>query len=93
MYAKMHEENKDKLLAACDEELLGKDLDGFVVRKRFYGGKLVDAETLAKLLDGCTIANLVGERVINTAKKKNLICGHGILMISGVPHAQIIRML
>ena len=93
MYAKVHESEKDIVLAACDRELLGKDLGGFVVRERFYGGELVDGKSLAKLLDECTIANLVGERVINTAKEKSLIGEHGIVMISGVPHAQIIRML
>ncbi len=93
MYVKLYETKKDLLLAACDEELLGKELDGFSVSKRFYGGELTNEEAFSKMLDQCTVANLVGERVINTAKEKSLVGEGGIIMLSGVPHAQIVRML
>lgn len=93
IYVKIHEKGRDKLLAACDEELLGKDLEGFVVSERFYGGKSVDEKRFAEMLDECTIANLTGQTVINTAKNKGLVRENGITTIAGVPHAQIVRML
>lgn len=93
MYAKFHEQGRDKLLAACDEDLLGKTLDEFVVSERFYGGEIVEEKEFENRLDECTIANLIGESVINTAKKKGLVGDEGLILVSGVPHAQIVRMI
>ena len=93
MHVKIHEHGRDHLLAACDEELLGKKLDGFIVSERFYGGELVGEEDFEALLKECTIANLIGENVIKVAKKKGLVREDGVIMVSGVPHAQIVRML
>ncbi|MCK4327330.1 MAG: DUF424 family protein [Candidatus Diapherotrites archaeon] len=84
---------RDKLLAACDADLLGKELDGFTVSERFYGSEKVTEEEFGKMLDECTIANLTGETVINIAKKKGLVREGGVTDVGGVPHAQIVRML
>ena len=77
MLAKMHESQKDLILAACDTELLGKKLEYgklcFHVTERFYGGTEVTKEELGEMLDKCTIANFVGQKVINVAKEKGII--------------------
>ena len=93
IWAKLHREGRDVLLAACDGELLGKEFGGSVLSKRFYGGEPVDEKRLGELLDGCTAANLAGERVIKAAKSKGLVRDGGVMLVSGVPHAQIVRML
>ena len=93
IFVKKYDHGRDKLLAACDEELLGKELEGFTVSERFYGGEKVTEEEFAEMLDDCTIANLTGERVINAAKKKGLVRDEGVIRIGGVPHAQVVRML
>ena len=93
VYVKWYDHGRDMLLAACDEELLGKELDGFTVSKRFYGGELVSEEEFGRRLGECTIANLAGQRVINIAKRKGVVREEGIRLFSGVPHAQAVRML
>jgi len=92
--AKIHQQGRDRLLAACDTELLGKDLgNGFVVNKRFYGSDTLDDDEVAGLMDACTVGNLVGERVIKLAKKKKIVREGAIIVLSGTPHAQFVRML
>lgn len=94
MYVKLHEHGRDRLLAACDDDLLGKDLgNGFVVSKQFYGGELVGAGAFEEHLGECTVANLVGEKVIRIAKRKGLVRDKAVIRVSGVPHAQFVRML
>ena len=97
MIARVYEKNRDVLLAACDKELLGKKFEenGLIidVKEEFYNGKEVNADSLSQLLDEVTIANLVGDKVVSVAKKKNLISEEGVLVVQGVPHAQIFRML
>ena len=65
------------LLAACDEDLLGKTLSegelSIEVSERFYGDKKVDKDTFIKQLAAATSANLIGEKVIELAKKAGFI--------------------
>lgn len=94
--AKLHKHSHELLLAACDAELLGKTLKHgkaeFHVSERFYGGERVDEKKFVEMLSRCTMANLVGEKVIKLAKEKGLIRETGVIRVGGVPHAQMIRM-
>jgi hypothetical protein len=96
MFAKIHESESEVVLAACDEEFLGKRLKNgkteFYVNERFYSKNKVTREELGEMLDKCTIANLVGQKVINVAKEKKVIEDKHIMRIGGVPHAQMARM-
>ncbi len=96
MFAKLHESESEIVLAACDEELLGKRLKNdkleFHVSERFYGSKEVTKKELGEMLDKCTIANLVGQKVINVAKEKRVIEDKHVMRIGSIPHAQMIRM-
>jgi hypothetical protein len=80
------------LVAACDEELLGKTLsEGEVelhVDPGFYEGSRVDEEALSAHLAGCTVANLVGERVVGLAIEMGMVDPENVLRIDGIPHAQ-----
>jgi len=84
------------LVAACDADLLGKTLKygqvNFEIRKDFYGGKLVQVEDAVELIKTATIVNLVGPVIVGMAVKEKLIHPQAILDISGVPHAQIIKL-
>jgi len=96
MLAKLHEGDKETILAACDKELLGKKLQKdkvcFHISERFYGGDPVTPKQLGEMLDKCSIANLVGQKVINVAKEKKVIRDEHIMRIGDVPHAQMARM-
>lgn len=84
----------DKVLAACDEELLGKKfIEKEVelhINENFYKGELVSEEDLSKLLDEMENINLVGENAIKVAKQKSLVVD--VKKIDGVPFTMILKL-
>jgi hypothetical protein len=85
------------MLAACDYELLGKrfkegelQLD---VNENFYNDVMVDKMTFLKHLAVCTIANLIGDRVIKYAINAGYVNKHTVIHISGIPHVQILKLI
>ena len=95
VYANMRRCGKSMLLAICDTELLGKVLrDGkivFEVREKFYRGKKMSSEEAIDLVGQSTIVNMIGHHIIQEALERNLIHPEAILKISGIPHAQIVK--
>ncbi len=94
---KIYRQGSDVLLAACDENLIGKTFEEgkfqIEVKKDFYGGERVTPEILKKLLKDATIANLVGDETIRHAIELGLIDPECIIKIKGIPHAQMVKML
>ncbi len=91
--ARMHESMGEKVLAACDDELLNMELKkggvSVKISSSFYGENPVTDEEFVKMLNECTTANLFGEETISIAKKVYDI--GNIIQISGVPHTQIFK--
>lgn len=89
---KNHVNGKERVLAACDAELVGKSLaEGKLrlhVSPEFYDGFKGDEEALAAYLSRCTIANLVGQRTVDLAIELGFVAKENVLTIQGVPHAQ-----
>jgi len=82
------------VLAICDKELVGKKLrkePEFEVNENFYCDKECDAEKALKLIKDCTIANLVGKKIVALALEKKFITKENIILIGDIPHAQIIK--
>ncbi len=96
IYIKVYRVQGEVLLAACDEELLGKTLrEGELkleVKERFYGGELVEVDALGILLEEATIANLVGEKCVGKAIELGYVDSERVLWIEGIPHAQMAKM-
>lgn len=92
--AKNYQQGLQRLLAACDEELLGtRHEEGKLrldVATGFYDGVRVDDATLAMYLRSCTVANLVGPRAVKVAIDSGLVEPANVLVIGGVPHAQLL---
>jgi len=84
------------ILATCDAELLGKVLrEGkivFEVREEFYKGSKVSVEEAIDLMRQSTVVNMVGKRIVDKALEKGMIHPEAVLKISGVPHAQIVKL-
>ncbi|MFX1295774.1 MAG: DUF424 domain-containing protein [Promethearchaeota archaeon] len=84
------------MISVCDRACLGKVYrEGkFILRvsPKFYGNKLVTLEKAINELKKATIANLVGEKIIDECIKSGLIHEKGVIRIDGIPHAQIIKM-
>jgi hypothetical protein len=86
----------DLLLAASDEELIGRSLSqGEVeihISEQFYGTKEADQGELRDLLDRCTVANLMGERCVKLAAELGFVDRGNVVEVEDVPHAQVAQM-
>ncbi len=95
MYLKIYKKRENVLVAACDKEVLGKTLKQgntvVEINRAFYEGEYVSDEELQNALQKATTANLFGEKTIKCAVKCGFIDPDSVIMIDGVPHAQIFR--
>ena len=84
------------LLAACDADLLGRVLrEGkivFEVREEFYKGPKMSVDEAIDLVEKSTVVNMIGNCIVQKAIKKGLIHPEAVLNISGILHAQIVKM-
>ena len=96
IYVKIHRATDDIILAACDEEVLGKTFAGgearITVSERFYNGELVPEEAFIQRMESASIMNLVGERVIALAVERGHVSEDCIIEIGGVKHAQVVKL-
>jgi hypothetical protein len=95
---RLHRVHHEVVLAACDEELLDRDLPvgttGRTVKisAHFYGERRVGREELIWALRQATIVNLLGNAVCRVAFEAGYIAEGGTGTLGGVPHAEIISM-
>lgn len=93
---KNYQQGLQRLLAACDEELLGtRHSEGkfrLDVAPTFYDGMRVGEPELGHYLKACTVANLVGKRTVGVAVALGLVDPGNVLVVGGVPHAQVLVM-
>ena len=94
---KIYKQGEEILIAACDEQLIGKILEEgkyhLEVSERFYDGERVTTAILKKFLAEATIANLVGKETIKCAIEVGIIDPDCIIRVKGVPHAQMVKMI
>ena len=96
---RIHRVRSEFVVAACDAELLGRDLPvgdaGRTVRvsSQFYGERRVSSEELLWALARATIANLLGTRVLEIAQKGGYVVPGSAGSLGGVPHAEIFAMM
>ncbi len=80
------------LVAACDMDILGKTFFAgelqLEVRESFYKRSSAPLSELKEVLSGATIANLAGNRVVDSAVSAGFIDAGCVLVIGGVKHAQ-----
>lgn len=91
-HIKQYDQGAERLVAACDEDVLGRVLkEGRLrleVKPDFYDGFVGDEEALEAHLRNCTVANLVGKNVVSLAIKLGYVAEENVITIQGVPHAQ-----
>jgi uncharacterized protein len=96
---RVHRVRSEFVVAACDAELLGRDLrvgeNGRTVKvsEAFYGEREVSVEELLWALERATVANLLGERVLRIASEHGHVGEGATTELGGVPHAEIFTML
>jgi len=95
MMLRVHKRGREVVVAACDEDLLGKTFKGgglkLHVSKTFYGESVCGDGELIAALRRCTSANLVGSAVIEAAIEAGFIQKESIIYIGEVPHAQLYK--
>jgi hypothetical protein len=88
IWVKVHQNAQGQVLAACDEDLLGKTFEKenlcLHVHENFYKGELVDEEEFKSNLKDKNNLNIVGENAVNIAKNHGLV--NEILYIEDVPY-------
>ena len=91
---RMYRVRGEVILAACDSELLGKKFEEgeliLEVKRSFYYEAFVSEQTFLNSMKIATIANLVGEKVVNLAIREGYIDEENVMRIAGVPHAQMV---
>ena len=96
MYLKTYDMVSEIMVAACDREIIGKTFsEGELtihVSKEFYKGEYATEEEVINALQKATIANLLGEKAISCGVKSGVIDQDNVITISGVQHAQMVRM-
>jgi hypothetical protein len=93
---KVYRQGKETLVAAADEDLLGKTFREGKLKIEigaFYQGDLVTDEMFVSHLQLMTIGNFVGKETIDVAIRAGFVSEDGILWIDGVPHAQFVLMM
>ncbi|MGQ9587951.1 MAG: DUF424 domain-containing protein [Thermoplasmata archaeon] len=94
---KVYKRGRELVVAACDADIIGrtfrsKDLK-IHVSEGFYKGDSGDEDMLVNRLEMATIVNLVGRKTVDIAIRHGFVDPDRVLMIGGVPHAQMARMI
>ncbi len=96
VYLRVIETEGEKIVAICDEELLGRRFsEGGIVLyadPKFYGGSLVPLSVALVEAQDATIINMIGEKIVRAAIEAGLVHPQAVLRVEGVPHAQVVRM-
>jgi uncharacterized protein len=96
---RVHRVRAEVVLAACDAELIGRELpvgsNGRTVKvtEHFYGERRATQEEFLWALKRSTTANLLGARVIEWARAAGFLDAAGCGTLGGVPHAEIFTVL
>lgn len=97
IYVKVYRHGRETLVAACDSDIVGKTFRSkdlkIQVSEGFYKGDKGGEEMLVNRLEMATVANLVGRETMAIAVKHGFVDPETILVIGGVPHAQLARMM
>lgn len=83
------------MISICDLELVGKTLtDGELVvnlSKEYFQEQIIEESQAPELLKSCSIANLVGARIVDLAIGLRLANQSGVKHISGIPFLMIYK--
>lgn len=96
VYVKTMTHGKDRVVAVCDEEILGETLEGgkvpFKVSEGFYKGTLGDVDEAIAAMKQATICNLVGKKIVEAAIECRMVHERAVIYFGDIPHAQIVKL-
>ena len=83
------------MISVCDSDLVGKTLrQGEVVislSSQYFQEEVIEKEQAADLLNKCSIANLVGEKIVAMAISMGLAKEASVKRICGIPFLMIFK--
>lgn len=92
-FCKLHCDSDEKILAVADQNIIGKKFSDkeivLDVSEYFYKGKLCGPDDVLELAGAATMINAAGKGIISLLTKEEIISGNNVLVIKGVPHAQV----
>jgi hypothetical protein len=95
VYVKIMARGRDRVVAVCDEEILGETLEGgrvpFKVSEGFYKGTLGEIDEAIVAMRQATICNLVGKAIVEAAIECNMVHERAVIYFGNIPHAQIVK--
>ena len=84
------------ILNVCDPELLDKIIKDeekeITISSSYYNEKSIDETEATHLLQNCTSANMVGEKIISLSLKLGVGSEAGVRLIDGIPFLLIFKM-
>ncbi len=90
---KLHSVQGQNVLAICDPELLGCELEWgdihLLVSKGFYGGDQVPMDVMIRTALQCTTINAIGNKCVQALVESGIVDGEAIVYINDVPHCQV----
>ncbi|MEW6035652.1 MAG: DUF424 family protein [Candidatus Micrarchaeota archaeon] len=98
MYLRIHESMQGRIVAVCDENLMGKVLEGkgaymdLSTHGGFYAGEKADDARVRKALEKFDSANLVGKESVAIAVSMGLCEKKDVMYIKKTPYIQIYRL-
>lgn len=98
MFLKVHNDGRGRVVAVCDEGLLGKVLEGegalldLEKYRGFYGDKKAGAEEVSEALARFDSANIVGKEAVSVALRMGLAGKDDVMYIKRTPYIQIYRL-
>ena len=85
----------NEVVSVCDTNLVGKTFtEGELelkVSEQFYKGEEKTVEEVSELIKEAKNLTLVGEESINLAEKIGILEKDNVLVIDGIPHAQLFQ--
>jgi hypothetical protein len=82
------------LLAVCDSDILGKKFEQgdlqLDLTTDFYKGNETPEDKLCLLARGAYIISLVGKESVGFALRNKLVDKERVMVISSIPHAQVL---
>ena len=93
MIVKVHHNPQGIVVAVCDSELLGKKFETerlqLDLTASFYDGAEMTEEEAREVFRKAHILNIVGKKSIEFCKKEGYVEEGHVIVIAGVPHAQV----
>ncbi len=90
---RIHRISGSRILACCDEDLIGKKLTGVNtvvnIDRAFYGSEVVPITLILNMIPGVNSMNAIGKNIIDHLLNNRIIMKDQIQSIGGVPHIQI----